>query len=201
MFEKNASTRYPINEVLGKRWSGRAYDPERGLTNQQIMSLLEAARWAPSCSGDEPWRYIVCNRATHPATWQMALATLVESNRDWAQNAPVLIIGFANSIMSRNGKPNRWGQYDTGAASMSLVLQATAIGLMVHQMGGFDADKVRSAFSIPEPFMPMVIMTVGYQLPPDSIPEQLREREFAPRLRRPLGQTFFNGSWGTPITE
>lgn len=201
MFEKNASTRYPINEVLRKRWSGRAYDPQRRLSSQQIMTMLEAARWAPSCFGDEPWRYIICNRDTNRAAWQMALDTLVASNQDWAQSAPVLILAFANSIMSRNGKPNRWGQYDTGAASMSLSLQATAMGLMAHQMGGFDADKVRTLFNIPDAFMPMAVLTVGYQLPVDRIPEQMKERETAARVRRPLEQTFFDGNWGTPITE
>jgi len=200
MFEKNASTRYPINELARRRWSGRAYDPDRALTGEQIITLLEAARWAPSCFGDEPWRYIVCNRETNPAARLLALATLTDSNRGWASNAPVLILGFAGSVLGRNGKPNRWGQYDTGAASMSLCLQATALGLMAHQMGGFDIDKVRSSFTVPEEFMPMVVLTIGYQLPVDRIPEPLQERETAARLRRPLEQTFFEGSWGTPIT-
>jgi nitroreductase len=201
MFEKNASSRYPINELARKRWSGRAYDPDRTLTGQQIITLLEAARWAPSCFGDEPWRYIVCNRDTRPGAWQKALESLTEANQDWAKLAPVIILGFAGSVLSRNGKPNRWGQYDTGAATMSLCLQATAMDLMVHQMGGFDVDKVRSSFTVPEEFTPMVVLTVGYQLPMERIPEQLQERETAARVRRPLEQTFFDGSWDKPVTE
>ncbi len=200
MFAKNASTRYPINELIGKRWSGRAYDPDRTLTSQQIISLLEAARWAPSCFGDEPWRYIVCNRVTHPAAWQMALDALNESNRVWVSKASVMILGFANTVMKHNGKPNRWGDYDTGAATMSLCLQATAMGMMVHQMGGYDTDKVRSSFNVPDTFTPMAILSIGYQLPVDSIPDALKEREMAPRVRRPLEENFFEASWGTPIT-
>jgi len=200
MFAKNASTRYPINELIGKRWSGRAYDPERTLTDQQIISLLEAARWAPSCFGDEPWRYIVCNRVTHPDAWQMALETLNESNRVWVSNAPVIILGFANTVMKHNGKPNRWGEYDTGAATMSLCLQATAMGMMLHQMGGYDVDKVRTSFKVPDTFTPMAILSIGYQLPVDSIPDALKEREMAPRIRRPLEENCFVASWGTPIT-
>lgn len=199
MFEKKAETSVAINDLLAKRWSGRAFDPDRQVGHEDLISLLEAARWAPSCFGDEPWRYIVCDKVTHKAAWDKAFSCLSEGNRSWAVNAPVLILASANSILSKNNKPNRWGQYDTGAASMSLCVQATELDLMVHQMGGFDADKAREVFNIPEQFTPMAMIAVGYQLPLDRIKGELRKRETSPRARSPLGDLFFAGEWGTPV--
>ena len=105
----------------------------------------------------------------------------------------------SDSVLSKNGKPNRWGQYDTGAATENLSLQAAALGLMVHQMGGFDADKSRELFNIPEQFTPMAMISVGYQLPEDQIPDDIKEREYNPRNRNPLEENFFEGTWKEPI--
>lgn len=201
MFEKQASTQYPINSLLARRWSGRAYDPAREVTHEQIITLLEAARWAPSCFGDEPWRLIVCKRATNESAWQAVLECLTEKNRAWAKHAPLLVVISANSLFASNDKPNKWGRYDTGAAAMSICVQATEMGLMVHQMGGFDADKTRTAFAIPEQFTPIAMMAVGYQLPEDRIPDDIKEREYAERKRRPLGENFFDGEWGKPVSS
>ena len=201
MFEKRASTSAPIHDVLSWRWSGRAYDPARPVAQQDIVALLEAARWSPSCFGDQPWRYIICDKSVDPAAWHRAYACLGEGNQGWAKNASVLLLSIADSIMSRNGKPNRWGQYDTGAATMSLCVQATALGLMVHQMGGFDVEAARKTFSIPAQYMPMAMMTIGYQLPEADITGEIREREFAPRARNPLQQNFFAGDWGNPYIK
>jgi nitroreductase len=181
---------------LARRWSGRAYDPDKPPSNEQLVTLLEAARWAPSCFGDEPWRFIVCDRKTDPSAWRKTFDCLTEKNQSWAGNAPVLIVITAGTQFERNGKPNRWGAYDTGAAAMSLCVQATEMGLMIHQMGGFDPDRTREAFSIPEQFVPMAMMAVGYQLPEEKIPEGMKEREYAKRNRKPLGECFFKGEWG-----
>jgi nitroreductase len=105
------------------------------------------------------------------------------------------MLASADSVLSRTGAANRWGQYDSGAATMALCVQAAALGLMVHQMGGFDVARVRAFARVPERFMPMAMITVGYQLPVDSIPPDARERELAPRVRRPLTESFFEGGW------
>ncbi len=201
MFNKEIETKATINELIASRWSGRAYDSEKMLSREQIISLVEAARWAPSCFGDQPWRFIVFDKATNQSGWEKALACLAEGNQSWAKDAPLLLIACADSVFSQNGKPNRWGQYDTGAAALNLSLQAAALGLMVHQMGGFDADKTRSEFSIPEQYTPMAMMTVGYQLAEDSIPEDIKEREYNARARNTLDENFFEGEWGEPISE
>ena len=196
MFEKKIDTAVAINDLLARRWSGRAYDPARPVTREQLLALLEAARWAPSCFGDQPWRYIVCDRHSDAASWKRAFDCLVEGNQSWARNAPVLILSVADSRFNHNDEPNRWAQHDTGAASMSLCVEASARGLMVHQMGGFNADRARESFAIPERFAPMAMMTVGYQLAERDIPEELRGREHAARQRRPLTELAFAGTWG-----
>jgi nitroreductase len=197
MLEKPASTQVPIADALARRWSGRAYDPDRPVEPQKLLALLEAARWSPSCFGDQPWRYLVWDRLADPARWRRAFECLAEGNRGWAGQAPLLMLACADNQFA-DGRPNRWGQYDTGAASMSLSVQATALGLMVHQMGGFDAQKIRAEFAIPERFHCMAMLAVGYQLPEERIPEALKERELAPRARRPLAESFFAGGWGEP---
>ena len=199
MFDKKIDTQEKIDDLLAKRWSGRAYDANRPVAHEHIISLLEAARWAPSCYGDEPWRYIVCDKSTNEAAWDKAFSCLAEGNQSWAVNAPVLILALANTIFSNNNNENRWAQYDTGAASMSLCIQASSLGLMVHQMGGFSAEKAAEVFSIPEQYTSMAMMAVGYQLAEDRITGELMARESSARQRNPLTEQFFDGEWGKPI--
>ena len=200
MIEKKADTQIPINELIASRWSGRAFDPNRDISHAHIIALLEAARWAPSCFGDQPWRYILFNKSQNKSAWDAAFSCLAEGNQSWAKDAPMLILASADSKLTRNSNPNRWGQYDTGAASMSLCLQATAIGLMVHQMGGFDVEKARDLFAVPEQYTPMAMMTVGYQLPLEMISADVKERELSERNRRPLAENFFDGQWGNAFS-
>ncbi len=200
MIEKKAQTSIEINNLLAKRWSGRAYDPERMISQKDIQSLLEAARWAPSCYGDEPWRFIVCDKTTNPEAWNKAFDSLVEANQSWAKYAPLLVLGVGDTILTKNGKPNRWGEFDTGAASISLCLQATELGLMTHQMGGYDTDKARDLFNIPEQFTPLSMIAIGYQLPIECLSEEQKERELSERFRSNPEDKFFNGEWAKSFT-
>lgn len=197
--EKIAHTDVPVHEVIARRWSPRAIDAQRPVPRDHVLSVLEAARWAPSCFGDEPWRFIVCDRQTDRAAWDSALACLTEKNQSWAGQAPVLILSVAAGTFRAGGKPNRWGQYDTGAASENLCLQATALGLAVHQMGGFDAARLCAAFDVPEGFTPMSVIALGFPGDPDALSEELRERELAERQRRPLAELCFAARWGKGI--
>ncbi len=201
MFDKRTHTQVAIAELIARRWSGRAFDPARPVPHGQLIAVLEAARWAPSCFGEQPWRYIVWDRFADPDRWDQAFATLSDGNQAWAKAAPLLILALAADAFQRDLEPNRWGQYDTGGATMNLCLQATALGLMVHQMGGFDPRKAQENFSLPGGFTPMAMIAIGYQLPQEAIPEALKEREHAPRMRRPLGETFFYGRWGDAIID
>lgn len=193
--QKPAITQQAIHELLANRWSGRAYDADQSVSKEQVVSLLEAARWAPSCFGDQPWRYVVCNKADNLQAWQAAFDCLVPGNQGWAVNAPVLLLICADTLFGHNDKPNKWAAYDTGAATENLCLQATALGLMAHQMGGFDADKARATFNVPERYQILAMVTVGYQASVDSLSGEVKERELAARSRKPLEELFFNGVW------
>jgi nitroreductase len=195
MIAKPALTQVPIADIIAQRWSGRAFDPERPVEPEKLLALLEAARWAPSCYGDQPWRFLLWNRLADANHWNRACAALVESNRAWAAQAPILMLAAADETFAHNGQPNRWAQYDTGAAAMSLCLQACALGLMAHQMGGFDAARLKAEFKLPEGVSCMAMIALGYQAETPAIPEALREREFAPRQRRPLAEIAFLGEW------
>ena len=199
MTDKIATTLTPIHDLLAQRWSGRAYDPAKPVSRKQILALLEAARWAPSCFGDEPWRFLVWDKHSDAAAWQKAYGCLGAWNQDWVKNAPVLLLATADSIFQKTGKPNRWGQYDAGAASENLCLQAAALGLMAHQMGGFDADEARQRFNIPAAYTCMSMIAVGYRGTPDILNDELKTLELAARQRQPLTERFFEGAWGTPI--
>jgi len=199
MFSKKIETKVTIHDLIASRWSGRAYDSGKLLSPEQIISLIEAARWAPSCFGDQPWRFVVFNKATNKSAWESAIKCLAEGNQTWAKDAPLLLLACADTLMSKNENPNRWGQYDTGAASENLCLQATASGLMAHQMGGFDADKARELFAVPDQYTPMAMITVGYQLAEDEIPDDIKEREYSERERHPIEKNFFDGTWDKPI--
>lgn len=196
---KPAITDTPIHEVLASRWSPRAFDGSKPVSQTQILSLLEAARWAPSCYGDQPWRFVVCDKTTNPDAWQRAYDAIMPGNQTWAVNAPVLILVCANTLFSHNQKPNRWGGYDTGAAAENLCLQAASLGLATHQMGGFDGDKARELLGVPAQFEMMSMLSVGYQADTDSLSGEMKERELASRNRNALGELFFDGVWDKPI--
>jgi nitroreductase len=201
MLEKPAVTQVAIADLLARRWSPRAIDPDRPVGREDLLALLEAARWAPSCFGDQPWRYLVWDRFRDATGWQRAFACLAEGNQIWANNAPILLLSVATPHFGHNHKPNRWAQYDTGAASENLCLQATALGLVVHQMGGFDPEKARATFAIPPDHACMAMIAVGYPGPVDVLPESLRERELAPRERKPLDSLAFEGGWGQLLQQ
>jgi len=196
---KPAITQTPIHDIIANRWSPRAYDASKAVTQTQIIALLEAARWAPSCFGDQPWRFIVWDKNVDDQAWQQAFDCIVPSNQTWAKDAPVLVLICADILFSHNQTPNKWAQYDTGAAAVSLCLQATSMGLVTHQMGGFNGEKTREAFSIPAQYNPISMLAVGYEGDPNNLPDDLKARELAERKRKPIGELFFNSVWGKSI--
>jgi nitroreductase len=197
--QKPAITSVAIQETIAKRWSPRAYDATKSVSHEQIIALLEAARWAHSCFGDEPWRFIVWDKNSDEKAWQQAFDCVVPNNQTWVKHAPVLILVCADTLFGHNQSPNRWAQYDTGAAAENLCLQATHLCLMAHQMGGFNADKAREKFNIPTQFTPMAMISVGYQGDADDLPDDLKARELAERKRKPLADLFFEGVWDKSI--
>jgi nitroreductase len=199
--EKPATTAAPIHELMQRRWSTRAFDASRPVSRAEILSLLEAARWAPSCNGVEPWRFIVCDRATDPASFDRAFDCLSPGNRLWAGNAQLFILAVAANDPLSGGRPNRFSQYDTGMAMMSLCLQAVALGLVAHQMAGYDVAKATALFGVPAECTPMAMVAIGRQASPDVLDEETKKKELAPRARKALGERFFEGEWGKPASS
>jgi nitroreductase len=184
---KSTQFEYPVSDLIEKRRSRRAYSSQP-ITQETINSLFEAARWAPSSMNEQPWAYLY---ATPDQTelWNKLVDTLSENNRVWARHAPLLILSLARKTHLRNGVLNEASKYDVGAANALLSLQATELGLNVHQMGGYNRVKAIQYFNIPEMYEPMVIMAVGYLGDTGNLSENLKMREEAPRER--YTQDFF----------
>lgn len=194
--EKLANSDHPIHDLLRQRWSPRAFS-ERPVAPAVLGSLLEAARWAPSSFNEQPWSFIVATPNERPA-FDRLLSCLVEGNLLWAKHVPVLMLSVAKLEFGQNGKPNRHAFHDVGMAAENLVIQAAAMGLFVHQMAGFDVEKAREAFGIPPGYEPCAMIAVGYPGTLDFLPEKLRQRETAPRSRKPLPEFVFTERWGEP---
>ncbi len=192
---KQATPAHPIGDLLARRWSPYAFDG-RPVPHDDLCALFEAARWSASSYNEQPWSYVVATQAD-PQAFAELLACLVEANRAWASAAPVLALGCANLAFARNGKPNDAALHDLGAASTSLTLEATARGLAVHQMIGILPDAARQAYRIPEGVRPLTALAIGYAAAPDDVPEPLRGRDLAARVRKPLADFVFGGEWGS----
>jgi nitroreductase len=192
--EKVAPVTYPIDKVMARRWSPRAFD-NRPVEREKIMTLLEAARWAPSCFNEQPWRFLVFDES-NPESLERARACLVEGNA-WALKAPVLMISVARDNFSRGEKPNRTAQHDVGLATENLLLQAVEEGLAAHGMAGFHVERAREEFNIPDDFTVLAMIAIGYPYTGslDALDEKLRASELAPRQRKPIGEIAFAGAW------
>ncbi|MCG6138424.1 MAG: nitroreductase family protein [Nostoc sp. LLA-1] len=159
MTEKLTQTEHPVHDFIRSRWSPRAF-ADQPVEQDKLLSLLEAARWAPSSYNHQPWSFIVATK-DNPTEYNRLLSTLVEFNQGWAKNAPVLIIAVAQTI-NNDGKNNRHAFHDVGLAIENLIFQATALGLYVHQIAGFNVDIARKEYQIPDGYEPATALTVGY---------------------------------------
>ncbi|HVC48256.1 MAG TPA: nitroreductase family protein [Terracidiphilus sp.] len=181
--------------AIRERWSPRSFT-ERAVSTAQLAALFEAARWAPSSSNEQPWRYILGLNGS--ATHEKIAETLVGFNRHWALKAPLLVLGTARTLGGKRNAPNAYAMYDLGAATALLVVEAQALGLATHQMGGFDHDAVRKALEIPEEYAIGSVIALGYQAEPAELPnETLIARETEPRSRKPLNEIVYS-AWDVP---
>lgn len=186
---------HDIQPMFRQRWSPYAYDAERNVSREDLQSLFEAARWAMSSFNAQPWRYIVGIRGRGQETWDRVFETLVEGNRGWAVNVPVLALGLVETHFEHNGKPNRHAAHDLGAASASLAYEAAARGLAVHQMGGFSAERARELFDLPDSIEPRTAIAIGYPAAPGDADEALEQRDNTPRERKPLEEIVIRGGF------
>ncbi len=181
------------NELITARWSPRAFD-NKPVEEEKLEAVFEAARWAPSAMNEQPWRFIYATKENVEA-YHKILSTLVEANQVWAKEAPVLILSVAKTDYSNFDSRNTHAWHDTGMATANLALQATELGLYLHVMGGYSADKAREVFEIPQGYEPVSVMALGYLGDAEQLPEPLKERENSPRTRKPLQEIVFNGTW------
>lgn len=191
--EKPAYNDYPILEPLRQRWSPYAF-AETPVAKETLLSLLEAARWAPSCYNEQPWRFVVGSKADDPATFDKIVSTMGEFNQNWAKNTPVLILAIAKKTFSHNGTPNRHAPYDLGQAMGHLTIQASALGLVMHQMAGFDPVKASEIFKLSEDFDPIAIMALGFEGNPEKLEEPYKSRHTTlERPRKALSDLILTG--------
>jgi nitroreductase len=185
-----------MEPILAHRWSPRSFK-ETPVAAHDLKLILEAARWAASSSNAQPWRYLVGVRGSE--THAKIFSALVESNQAWAGKPGVLILSFAEA-KGPKGNPNRYALYDLGQSTVSMIAQATALGLATHSMGGFDHENVKKAFNLTDDHILGAVIAIGYQDEPGALAsEQVREREVAPRTRKPLSEIALTGL-DTPLT-
>jgi nitroreductase len=193
---KHAPASTGVADIILKRWSPRSF-ADTPIAPEDLTKIFTAAAWAASSYNEQPWRFLV-GRKGDP-TYTKILDALIEFNQSWAKSAPVLILSVGKKTFTQNGQPNGYALHDTGAASANLTLEATALGLHTHGMAGFDKDKARASFSIPDDFELGAVWALGYLGDPAALPEHLHQMELAPRTRKSLPEFVFQ-AWDTPAT-
>jgi nitroreductase len=185
-----------VVDLIIKRWSPRSY-ADKPVSSADLTKIFTAAAWAASSYNEQPWRFLVGKKGDE--TYAKILDSLIEFNQAWAKTAPVLILSVGKKTFSQNGSPNAYGLHDTGAASANLSLQATALGMHTHGMGGVEKDKARTNFAIPEDFEVGAAWALGYLGDPEVLPEAYQEMEKAARTRKPLADFVFS-EWDKAAT-
>ncbi|TXS95791.1 nitroreductase [Parahaliea maris] len=175
-----------ILPLFRERRSPYQFDPARSVATEDVEALFEAARWAMSSYNAQPWRYILGVREENPSLWQAILEVLVEGNQPWAQHAPVLALGIMETAFEHNGKPNKAAPHDLGAASAFLTVEATARGLVVHQMIGIEPEKAHSDFNLGATQEALTALAIGYAGDTPDLPEAYLQRDQGPRQRKPM---------------
>lgn len=185
------TTEYPINPLILNRWSPRSMTGEE-LGDDVIMSLFEAARWAPSSFNNQPWRFIYAKRNTEH--WDRLFNLLVDANKTWAKNAALLAVVISRKNFEFNEKPARTHQFDTGSAWENLALEASSRGIVAHGMQGFDYEKAKTELGIPADFEVMAMIAIGKRGPIENLPTELQDKE-KPNDRKALKDIIMEGTY------
>ncbi len=194
---KSADTLPQVHELFRTRWSPRAFS-NKEVAASDLAAVLDAARWAASSYNEQPWRFIIATQKD-PAAFQKMLGLLVPANQAWAKSAPVLLMTVAKKTFTHNNTPNHYALHDAGAALAYMALEANALGLHVHGMGGFDHDRARKELNVPDDFHIGAFAALGYIGSPDQLPDHYKSMELAPRTRKPLSELAFTTKWSEPF--
>jgi nitroreductase len=198
---KHAPVSTGVEDLILKRWSPRSFT-DKTISSADLTKIFTAASWAASSNNEQPWRFLIGRKGDD--TYAKILDSLVEFNQQWARTAPVLLISagkktFAPKEPGKPGAPNHYALHDTGAASATMSLEAIALGIHTHGMGGIDRDKARAHFNIPEDFEVGAAWALGYLGDPSVLSGSQQVAETSPRTRKPLSDFLFNG-WDQPAT-
>jgi nitroreductase len=188
---------HPIESFFLKRWSPRSFVPE-DMPEADLLSLFEAARWAPSSYNNQPWRFLYARRSS--PLWPLFVSLLVPFNQSWARDASVLVAVLSNKLFDHHGKPSVTHSFDAGAAWGSLALQASLKGYAAHGMEGVDFDKVRAELGVPDEFAVECMVVIGKPGPKEKLPAELQERE-APSGRRPIRESIAEGKFAPHLVH
>jgi len=191
--DKPAITDLTLHPLINTRWSPRSFTsqvPEK----ETLKRIFEAARWAPSSSNEQPWRFIVGIKGEK--TWDKIFETLVDFNQKWANLAPVLAISIGKKMSSKSNRPNKAFPYDVGQSLAYITLQAMNENVYVHQMGGFDTAKAAELFNVPEDYEVLTAFAMGYKGEPELLEDNFQDMEKAKRQRIELKEILFEGEFG-----
>jgi len=189
--EKYRKTEFPVNEIFVNRWSPRAMSGEE-ITEKELMTLFEAAKWAPSSYNNQSWRFIYAKRdSTH---WDRLYNLLTEFNQQWTKNASVLIVVISKKTFDYNSKPSKTHSFDSGAAWQNLALQGSINNLVVHAMEGFDYEKAKKELEVPEEYTVEAMIAAGKPAEKEVLSKEMQEKEF-PSDRKKLSETVFEGKF------
>ncbi|TRZ78798.1 MAG: nitroreductase [Nitrosopumilales archaeon] len=193
--QKNRSTTHEINSLIINRWSPRSFVPEE-IGDTELFSLFEAARWAPSSSNSQPWRFIYAKR--NSKNWNDLFNLLVDFNKQWCANASVLVVIVSRKNFEHNGQPSITHQFDTGSAWENLAIQAVSQGLVTHAMAGFDYEKAREDLEVPVDFEVVAMIAIGKKGLKEKLSPELQTREI-PNTRKPLSEIVMEGKFGNKV--
>ncbi|WP_101478058.1 nitroreductase family protein [Candidatus Nitrosotalea bavarica] len=190
---KTRSTTYEINPVIVNRWSPRSFVNDE-ISDKELFSLFEAARWAPSSSNSQPWRFIYAKR--NSKNWNDLFNLLIDFNKQWCSDASALVVIVSRKNFENNGKPSITHQFDTGAAWENLAIQAVSQGLITHAMAGFDYEKARKDLAVPDDYEVVAMIAIGKRGPKEKLSPELQAREI-PNTRKPLSEIVMDGKFGS----
>lgn len=189
--QKTRKADYEIESNIINRWSPRSFSGEE-ISDKELYSLFEAARWAPSSFNNQPWRFIFAKRDSK--NWKLLFDLLVDFNKQWCVNASVLVVIVSRKTFEHNGKPSFTHQFDAGAAWQNLAIQATSIGLATHAMQGFDYDRAKKDLGVPDEFEVVAMVAIGKKAPKERLPTELQQREI-PSDRKPISEIVMEGKF------
>ncbi|MFA8449095.1 MAG: nitroreductase family protein [Bacteroidales bacterium] len=191
--DRKAPVHHDIHDLLVERWSPRAFSGKE-IEKDKLHKIFEAARWAPSAYNEQPWRFIIGFKGDE--TYKKIVDTLVEFNQIWTATAPILVLNICRKTFSLNENPNPTASYDLGQAVAHLSIEATAQGLHVHQMSGFEPDVANKLFKIPENYKSTAVMAIGYIGDPSQLPENIAQMEHNKRERNTSKSFVFSKEFG-----